>query len=532
MASGWVVPTVLLVEDPDGHRLSRISLNIANLQRCNLKARALASWRHGHWRAGGLARRDLRRRSYGVLEARWATCAVRLPIRIPPRQSASSCPFPPRLFPMKLRPRSRRAHRTPRPKRLPLPVGPPAPGSSIPDNLHRFALVYKTWFRQATESMLESPCLDFVYDLRELKAAKTLEAMDGVFNFGVHVRHIDIPLWHFDVELLGSLWCPSLRSLKINEGCDLRKQPICNLESLAAIFHGCPQLIGFHFSGPRAPIGDQGFWESEKGTHFKRGISRLRLLTVEVLMVDNTQTLMHFNEAVGAELEQWVGDGPWASQIQAVAQAPNLKRLAVRATAAPFFNGVRDNIILHTTALTSVRLLDPIQGFAQNFPLLLAACPHLDELDVGENHIDDAGFEILGQRPHLALLRAPGTGYYQHTTEIDTVTKYLTLRGKKLSRLTLPFCHYHEARTGEAIAAALITSAPNLVMVDFGKLRMPVDSLRAMIARLPNLEVVGIKERRVNWERDVRVGPLNPEETRRIAPMGLDLRALAGVDVV
>ncbi|RKO90612.1 hypothetical protein BDK51DRAFT_28161 [Blyttiomyces helicus] len=321
--------------------------------------------------------------------------------------------------------------------------------------------------------------------------------MNRTFKFGAHVRHLDLPLMNIRARPLGAIWCPNLRSLKI-EVDYLVPASICDLPSLAATFHACPNLIAFDFVMQEAPLVPAGFWESEDETRFMCSISRLRLLRFDIrgrVLFDprgsqRMDTLMRINQSVGPALEQWHAVGPRESQIRVLAQAPNLKHLTIDS-----FTG---NILNHPTTLRFLRLPNRVENFSTMFPLFLAACPLLDELDLVENCIDDGGFDVLWTHRPLELLRAART----FLVSAAAIARYLTLRGSRLRRLTLP-AHHSLFLSGEGgvISAALIASAPRLTMVDFGRIgKLYPAAIVKMADQLPHLRVVGIRNRSPGYE--------------------------------
>ncbi|RKO86828.1 hypothetical protein BDK51DRAFT_39149 [Blyttiomyces helicus] len=161
------------------------------------------------------------------------------------------------------------------------------------------------------------------------------------------------------------------------------------------VFTSCP--LNLHVK--RMPALVVGFWDSEQGTQFMRGISRLRLLRIHVVDdyrswqdEDRTPTLANINNSVRPALEQWRQvDGPLDSQLPAAARAPNLKYLTFRA----YMNRDPEVVLLHTPALRSVKLPDYMNDFSTFFSAMLSACPLLDQLNLGLNKIDKDGFDAL-----------------------------------------------------------------------------------------------------------------------------------------
>ncbi|RKO91632.1 hypothetical protein BDK51DRAFT_28290, partial [Blyttiomyces helicus] len=338
-------------------------------------------------------------------------------------------------------------------------------------NLTSWMLVCKPWFEVAAEVLWGNP--PFTNGSARRQAT----------NFGQLVASMGLQAWR---EPLTRMWCPNLRSLRLWVP-DLlnryRPSPRWNIASLAEIFLACPHLVAFEFYARLFPFAKEGFWESPQGTGFAIGISRLRLLQLrftEEKADSHLDTLARINRSVGVALEHWHADGPWESMVQAVAQAANLKYLKL-ATITP-------NIVLHvTTALSSVKLSEDIASLSTFLPELLAACSLLDELDFGGNAMTAATFELLGLR-----------------VTPDTITRYLSRGGGRLRRLVLPPRHkWEEDERGELVAA------------------------------LPELRFVGIKEGRVGWGRPgLKVGRMTDEEERLMSVQGLDPLVLAGVGVV
>ncbi|RKO83784.1 hypothetical protein BDK51DRAFT_38590 [Blyttiomyces helicus] len=420
------------------------------------------------------------------------------------------------------------------------PTSPPIPGSTMPDllrdlfrstrgwtgaerrrNLSQFMLVCKLWFNPAAEALWESP---YVVGAERSWAAtllKCLQSMNSAFQFGAFARHLHLLLpvrWPEPYgQTLRSMRCPNLRSLKIElEDADFT----CSLELLAVIFKACPLLVAIDVVSMFIFPPESRSWEAELAMQLRRGISRLRLLRIHVKNPP-TGALRHINESISPALEQWHADGPLDSQILAVAQAPNLKRVT--------FGTFSDSavILLHTPALRSVRLPDRIEGFAAFFPSLLAACPLLDQLDLARNEVDGDGFDALGKHQPLELLRAREGS---NDLPIEAVAEYLTRRGSRLRRLTLPMRY---SPWNDHIADVLVASAPRLAIADFGWGFVSRRSIQNMIDALPDLAVVAARLDSgpfIGSGRQIRVGLMSQAEGDRLMePKGLDGLDLAGV---
>ncbi|RKO89781.1 hypothetical protein BDK51DRAFT_44329 [Blyttiomyces helicus] len=286
-----------------------------------------------------------------------------------------------------------------------------------------------------------------------------------------------------------------------------------------------PTLVAFAFFTQTLPYAELGFWETREGRHLREGmregIARLRLLRfhIETAPADTLYNLGHVNQSVARAVR---GGRPArhpdpSGDAGLKPQAPDFPHIPHPPPPLPTLHTHPPHPCpqFHPTPQPNLPLL-------RHLPHAARHCPLLTELDISNNCIDSKVFNLLGSHPPLTVLLV---NFCEQDVTGSQRNPHRRGKTRDVGSRVVEYGRNDCYRRYRCWAAGSST---------LGLLKQPEESgLSYLCEALPDVEIAALTdekgaERRRN--RRVRVGMFGDPDRRLMAPRGLDMLEIAGVD--